>query len=92
MNKAFLLAAVVVLSACTTTKQMDHWQAEGFSRSDIDNVLIIGVTSNQTHRFLFEKELERRMLRSGLQEVTSLAVLGDRFPTKEAVEAGEWRL
>ena len=87
MNKALILAAVLVLGACTTTKQMDHWQSEEFSRNDINNVLIVGVTSNSTHRFLFEKELERRMLKSGLQGVTSLAALGDKYPTKEAVEA-----
>ena len=83
----FVVATMLALSACTTTKQMDHWQAEGFSRSQIDNVLVVAVTSNQTHRFIFEKEIERRILKSGHQGVTSLAALGDSYPTKEDVEA-----
>ena len=87
MNKAFTLLAVFALSACTTTKQMDHWQDESFSRNDIDNVLVVAVTSNQTHRFLFEKELERRILKSGHQGITSLEAIGDKYPEKESIEA-----
>ena len=82
-----VLFAAYLLSACTTTKQMDHWQAEDFSRNDLNNVLIVAVTSNSTNRFLFESELERRAKARGLQTTTSLSALGDTFPQKEAVEA-----
>lgn len=87
MHKVLIFTAVLALSACTTTKQQDHWQSEDFSRNDLDNVLIVAVTSNQTHRFLFEKELERRILKSGHVGVTSLEALGDAYPKKESIEA-----
>lgn len=82
-----LLFAVFLLGACTTTKQLDHWQAQDFSRNDLNNILIVAVTSNATNRFIFESEIERRMLSSGLQGTTSQKALGDKFPDKELVEA-----
>lgn len=82
-----LLTAALLIGACTTTKQMDHWQAEDFSRKDLNNILIVAITSNAGNRFLFESEIERRMLRSGMQGVTSQRALGNEFPKKEAVEA-----
>jgi len=48
------LLAVLLSSACSTTKLVDHWQAENFSRNDLNNILIVAVTSNATNRFLFE--------------------------------------
>jgi hypothetical protein len=70
------LFTVLLLGACPTTKQMDHWQAENFSRNDLNNVLIVAVTSNAGNRFLFESELERRIVRGGLQGITSQRALG----------------
>ena len=87
MTKALLAVILLALSACTTTRQLDHWQAEDFSRDDLDNVLVVAVTSNTTYRFLFEAELERRVQEHGRNATTSLKALGDEFPTKEAVEA-----
>lgn len=88
MRNALLnLSVVLMLAACSTTSQLDHWQAEGFSRNDIDNVLIVGATNNRANRFIFESELERRMSKGGLTSVKSLDVLGDGMPHREAVEA-----
>lgn len=88
MIKNLLLATIgLALYGCTTTKLVDHWQAESFSRNDLNNVLIVAVTSNQTNRFIFESEIERGMRNIGLNGTTSLKALGDKFPEKEAVEA-----
>ncbi len=89
MIKAIPLVAVaLLLSGCVTaTKLVDHWQDENFSRNELNNVLIVAVTNNSTYRFLFETEIERRILKSGLNGITSLRALGDKFPKKEAVLA-----
>jgi hypothetical protein len=88
MNKSLrLLPALLLLTACSTTKLVDHWQAETFGRGDLNNVLIVAVTNNMANRFLFESEIERRILDGGLNGITSARALGDEFPTKEAVEA-----
>ncbi len=89
MIKIFAFAAVtLLLSGCvTSTKFVDSWQAESFSRDDLNNVLIVAVTSNTTYRFIFEAEIERRILKGGRNGITSLRALGDKFPRKEAVLA-----
>lgn len=89
MNASWVivLAATFLLGGCSTTKQLDHWQAESFSRDQLDNILIIAVISNNTQRFLFESELELRAKKSGLSSTTSLSALGDSLPKKEEVEA-----
>jgi hypothetical protein len=87
LRNALFILSVVLLSACSTTTQLDHWQDEAFSRNDIDNVLIIGATSNRGNRFIFESELEKRMNDGGLTSVKSIDVLGGSVPDREAVEA-----
>ncbi len=88
MNKILrTLPVVLLLSGCTTTKLVDHWQAENFGRSDLNNVLIVAVTTSMENRFLFEKVIEQRMLDGGLNSITSIRALGDELPTKEEVEA-----
>ena len=87
MKSALLITlSTIFLSGCTTTKLVDHWQDADFKRGSLDNVLIVAVTSNTTYRFLFETELERRMTKAGLNGVTSLSAMGDKYPEKEAVE------
>jgi len=76
-----------ILTACTSTKIRDSWQAENFSRKDLDNALIVAVTTNQTNRFLFENEMVRTMEKSGINAIASHIVLGDKLPEKEEVEA-----
>lgn len=90
MHLTRFIFTVLVLSgliSCSSTKLQDYWQSENFSRSDLNNVLVVGVTSNQTNRFLFENEIARKMTDSGLNGVTSHTVMGDALPTKEEVEA-----
>ena len=82
-----LAVLLFALSGCATTKLVDHWQSEEFSRGDLDNLLIIAVTNNVTNRFLFETEMERRMLQHGVQGSTSLKEIGDEFPNKDVLEA-----
>ena len=86
--KYFLLICLSLMTfACSTTKQLDHWQSDNFKRGDLNNVLIIGATNNQANRFIFESELERRLVRGGLRGVKSLDVMGTDIPNREAVEA-----
>jgi len=64
-----------------------HWQAEAFSSSDLDHVLVIAVTGNETSRFLFESEVARVLSRDGVTVTKSLTTMGQEYPTKEDVEA-----
>ena len=62
MTKTMMFSGLVLLlGGCSTTSLQDHWQADSFSRNDLDNVLIVAVTANNTNRFIFESEIERGM-------------------------------
>ena len=87
MKTMLLSSLVVLLVGCSTTKLQDHWQDDSFSRNDLNNILIVGVTDNYTHRFIFESEFERAMSNIGVSGITSLDALGREFPTREGVEA-----
>jgi hypothetical protein len=82
-----ILSLVVLANGCTTTKLLDHWQSESFSRDQLNNVLIVAITIAPENRFLFETEIERLLLEGGRRAVTSQRALGDGFPEKEAVDA-----
>ena len=86
MKFLFSYLLVVFVSGCSTTKLVDHWQDKSFSRNDINNVLIVGVTSDSSNRFLFENTLETAMTRAGLKGITSIKAIGEEFPKKERVE------
>jgi hypothetical protein len=76
----------MLLSGCGSTKLVEHWQDESFSSDQLDNVLIVAVTINNTNRFLFEKSIQSAMKERGLNGLTSIEVVGDAFPTKDALE------
>ena len=78
--------SLILLSGCGTTKLVEHWQDESFSRDQLDNVLIVAVTINESNRFLFERSIKSAMSKAGLNGLVSSQVMGDAYPTKEAVK------
>jgi hypothetical protein len=83
----FLISIILLMSACSTTKLVDEWQADEFHRSDLHKVLIVSVSDNLTYRTLFETEFEKVMLADGVEGTTALKAIGDGFPTQEKIEA-----
>lgn len=81
------LGLAVALSGCSTTKLVDHWQADSFHRGDLDSVLVVAATNNPTNRILFETEIQRALQSKGVEAITSFNAIGDATPKKEAVEA-----
>ena len=90
-NVQLILIAALLLGSCSTTKLVDHWQAENFSRNDLKNILIVAVTANETNRFLFEGVIERGMLDAGLSGSASYRVLGDNSQQKKTLKPTSWR-
>ena len=93
MRRLRLVAAVVgvwVISlsgGCATTKLIDHWQSPEFSRSDMNNILVVAMTNNSTARLLFETEIARRAADANLTVATSQQGPGQSLTDRAAVEA-----
>jgi hypothetical protein len=77
----------VLLTACGSTKMKDTWQAEGFSKKQLDNVLVIAASSNKTNRIMFEDGFARSLQKEGITAYTSYSALGDAVPTRESIVA-----
>ncbi|MFT4631400.1 MAG: hypothetical protein ACJAWK_001512 [Candidatus Azotimanducaceae bacterium] len=86
MKTLFTCLFLSLLSGCGSTKLVEHWQDESFSRDQFNNVLIVAATINNTNRFLFEKSIKSSMDEEGLNGLVSMEVIGDAFPTKEMVQ------
>jgi hypothetical protein len=78
---------VVALTNCSSTKITDSWQSASLHRSDMKNVLVVGVTGNPTNRVLFERGFVDALTSRGIKAQASFQAVGDAFPTREAVTA-----
>ncbi|HVL02389.1 MAG TPA: hypothetical protein VM553_21365 [Dongiaceae bacterium] len=80
-----LIVTSLLLTACGTTRMTDVWQADGFSRKQMQTVLVVAVTSNVTNRTIFEATFVKELQSKGIKAVPSIQAIGEELPTKEAV-------
>lgn len=81
----FFACTTLLLTACSSIKLRDHWQSEDFHKKDLDNVLIVGISSAQHVRILFEDGLASQLKAEGINAVMSHQVMGTSAPTKDKV-------
>lgn len=75
-----------LLTACQSgTRMKDTWQADSFSKKDLDKVLVIAVASNQSVRELFEEGLALSLRNDGITAYTSHQVLGKKSTREDVV-------
>jgi hypothetical protein len=79
--------SLFTLASCSSTKITDSWQAPTLHRSDMKNVLVVGVSGNPTNRVLFERGFVDALTSRGIRAAASFQAVGDAFPTRDAVTA-----
>jgi len=72
---------------CSTTSLTDSWQAPSFQRKSMDDVLVVGMTANTTHRILFEEGFAKALRDRGIRTTASHSAIGDAMPNQESVTA-----
>lgn len=87
LARLLFVAGLAALTSCSSTKITDSWQAATLHRSDMKNVLVVGVTGNPTNRVLFERGFVDALARRGIRAAASFEAVGDAFPTRDAVTA-----
>lgn len=85
MRQIIVCMLVVLLSACGSTRMKDTWQSDGFSKADLDKVLVVAVTSNQSMRMLFEEGLALPLRQDDITVQTSYQVLGSTATREDVV-------
>lgn len=86
---AAVLCFSLLLSSCATTSLTTTWHDANFSGSNtLDDVLIIGVSEDETLRRLYEDGFVARLAESGLRGIPSYTLnVPDIEPTRKAVAA-----
>jgi hypothetical protein len=85
--RVLFLFCLLGFAGCSSTKITDSWQAASLHRSDMKNVLVVGVTGNPTNRVLFERGFVDALTKRGIKASASFQTVGDAFPTRDAVTA-----
>lgn len=87
LNVLAFALCLVTLSACSSTKLTDSWQAPTLHRAQMGNVLVVAVTANMTNRILFERGFVEALQGRGINATASVDVIGTSAPTRESVTA-----
>jgi len=81
------LVSLLVMVGCGSTRIVDTWQAPAFKRDDLNQVLIVAVSTDMTNRIQFERSFARELRQKGIDAIASYEVLGSQLPTREGVVA-----
>jgi hypothetical protein len=85
--RVLFVSCLLCVASCSSTKITDSWQAPTLHRSDMKNVLVVGVSNNPTNRVLFERGFVDALTSRGIKATASFQAVGDAFPTRDAVTA-----
>jgi len=85
--RVLFATCLICVASCSSTKITDSWQAPTLHRSDMKNVLVVGVSGNPTNRVLFERGFVDALTSRGIHAQASFQAVGDQFPTRDAVTA-----
>jgi hypothetical protein len=83
----FALAALLIISACATTRVTSDWKESSY-RKKPQNILVLSLTKDGAERRLMEDELASRLKSAGVTAVPSYTVLPGAGPAdKETIAA-----
>jgi len=86
LNTLILAFAVLTLTACASNKPISEWHRESFTGT-VDNILIIGVSSNADRRYTFENKFISALAASNTSAISSRRLLPSSLNlTREIVE------
>lgn len=81
-----LIFTVFLMTACASNKPIGEWRSESFS-GQVDNILIIGVTSRSTRRRVFEDKFVEGLAAVNVKAVPSYTLLESSLElTRDIVE------
>jgi hypothetical protein len=69
-----LILAALTLTACASSPPVTQWRSEGFS-GKVDNILIIGVSSNADRRYTFETSFVEALAANNTRAIPSRDIL-----------------
>lgn len=81
-----LLLSALLMTACSTTRPVGEWRSPDFT-GQVDNILVIGVTSRSTRRRVFEDSFVAALASRGIKAVPSYTLITSSMKlSRETVE------
>lgn len=82
-----IAAVILLLSGCASTKTVSVWKDDAFTGPPFENLLVIGVSEDNSDRNTFESEFAKSVAANGRSATPSAQLLkGPEKLTKEAVD------
>lgn len=83
-----LIILAAVLTACTTTKPTKEWRDPSYSGGPFDNILIVGLSRQETVRRTFENTFVERLQEGNVKATASFALMPEEIrPSEESIKA-----
>ena len=86
MKSFYYIAALLLLTACSTAKMTDTWVNKEYTNYQPKKVLIVGLTDNLVARKMFEEELKTEFTKRGIEAVESYDVFKPTFTSLKQTE------
>jgi len=81
MSKYVALGILVSFFGCSSSRMVDQWISPDISSFEINKVLVIGMTSDEDSRRLFESKLTTQLEKEGVKAVESVDFFERSFTT-----------
>lgn len=80
------LVVLMIVSACSTVKVLDHWKADGDRNIQKNNILVIARTENTQARIAFENEIVSQLSAKGMKATASFTKFPKFNPDEKMTE------
>jgi len=81
MSKYVALCVLVSFVGCSSSRMVDQWTSPDISSFEINKVLVIGMTSDENSRRLFQNRLTTQLEKEGVKAVESVDFFERSFTT-----------
>lgn len=81
-----LLLIIVLFIGCNSSELVENWKNPAIDSFESEKVLVIGITSDNRNRKMFEKKLADQLKKNGVQAETSLVFFQKSFTTSPKTE------
>ncbi|PTM07773.1 MAG: hypothetical protein DA407_09855 [Bacteroidetes bacterium] len=86
MKSFYYIAAVLLLTGCSTARMTDTWVNNEYTNYQPKKVLIVGLTDNLIARKMFEEQLKTEFTKRGVEAVESYDVFKPTFTNLKQTE------
>jgi len=81
--RRWLVLLALALSACTTAKISGSWMSETYTKGALTSVLVLGASSQELARRIFESDMTERLSRLGVAAQNAHTLFPDEDPLKK---------